>query len=148
MSKVSITNISTANIVLSCNNINFRRDLAPRRTLTVDKEVFDELAFESGIQTMISYGFLKVTGDEEAVDAVRSEREDSILSYDEAKKVLEDKDYTKFTKIIKTAPQATKDNFVKAAIDLNVIDNGFTALIQKYCGVDVFKAIDMKRQTV
>ena len=58
MSKVSITNISTANVVLSCNNINFRRDLAPRRTLTVDKEVFDELAFESGIQTMISYGFL------------------------------------------------------------------------------------------
>lgn len=150
MGKISIKNVSSATVVLTCENLRFRRELTPNRQINVDAETYEELAFEPGNQVLISNGFLKITTekeeDKELIEDTSSTNY-TVMSYDEVRKIYEDKDYSTFTKAIKDASQATKENFIKAAIDMNVVDNGFTALIKKYCNVDVIQAITLKRQT-
>lgn len=152
MSKFSIKNVSTANTVLVCENLRFRRELAPNRSLNnLDQETFEELCAEPGIQVMIANGFLKVKADDEAGQEIikesAAEADREVLSYDEVKEIFANKDYTKFTKTIANATPATKDNFVRAAVEMKIVDNGFTALIKKYCGVDVMQAITIDSQT-
>ena len=148
MGKVSIKNISSATTVLTCDSLRLRRELIPGRAISLDSESFEELSFEPGVQTMIDQGFIKVTPvDEETKDAlsgVISESKHTIYSYDEAKEIISKKDYTKFAQALPKASSATKDNFVKAAIELNAVDNAFVELIKKYCGVDVLKAITLR----
>ena len=148
MKNITVKNISSSDVVLIAPNVNYRRDLAPGRVLPLEKNIFEELTFDSGFQSMVRCGFLRVDGEQEVKEAIVVDNEDKILSYEEVKEIYANKDFTTFAKTIVNAPQATKDNFVKAAIDMNVVDNGFTALIKKYCGVDVFEALNIKHQTV
>ena len=60
--------------------------------------------------------------------------------------MIEDRDITAFAKFIPTAGIAEKETVVKYAVNNNVTDNAFTALIKKYCGVDVINAIAIKHQ--
>lgn len=148
MGKVSIKNISSATTVLTCDSLRLRRELIPGRAISLDSESFEELSFEPGVQTMIEQGFIKVTPvDEETKDAlsgVLSESNYSICSYEEVKEILSSKNYTKFAQTLPKASPATKDSFVKAAIELNAVDSAFVDLIKKYCGVDILKAITLR----
>ena len=148
MGKVSIKNISSANTVLTCDSLRLRRELFPGRSITLDSESFEELSIEPGIQIMIEQGFIRVTPEDEetkaSLNGVISESNRIIYSYDEAKEIISKKDYTKFAQALPKASSATKDNFVKAAIELNAVDNAFVDLIKKYCGVDVLKAITLR----
>ena len=60
--------------------------------------------------------------------------------------MFEKKDYSKFAKFLPNATMAEKDTVVKLAVDNGITDGGFTALIKKYCGVDVISALNIKRQ--
>ena len=53
---------------------------------------------------------------------------------------------TEFAKFIPNAAEAEKETAVKLAIEKGITNSGFTALIKKYCGVDVISAINMKHQ--
>ena len=56
-------------------------------------------------------------------------------------------DITAFAKFIPTAAQGEKDTVVKLAIEKGITNSAFTALIKKYCGVDVINAISIKHQS-
>ena len=68
------------------------------------------------------------------------------MSRDEIIKILNDRDITAFANYIKIAPSAAKDTIVQYVVDNNITDNAFTALIKKYCGIDVIQAISVKHQ--
>ena len=59
---------------------------------------------------------------------------------------FEKKDYAGFAKFLPNATMAEKDTVVKLALDKGITDGGFTALIKKYCDVDVIYALGIKHQ--
>ena len=64
----------------------------------------------------------------------------------EIKKIFEEKDYAKFTKVIQKASPATKESMVSVAVEMRISDNAFVSLIKKYCDVNIIEAISVQVQ--
>jgi len=73
--------------------------------------------------------------------------EASIKERSEIEEMMAKRDIVAFAKYIPNASPAAKDVIVSYAVNNNVVDNAFTALIKKYCDVDVISAISIKRQS-
>ncbi len=146
MSNLSIKNISSANIVLTAPNIRFRRELSPGRTLPLTAEQYEELSFDSGFSALLDGHYLQMFGLDEDKEAVTVDGADKVYSATDIDKILDTLDITTFAKFLPTAADAEKETVVKLAIEKGITNGGFTALIKKYCGVDVISAINMKHQ--
>ena len=144
MSKITIKNISTATAVLSVPEIKFHRTLTPGRIIPITQEEYDNLLFDPGVQNMIRAGYIKVDGVEEGAELEVNKA--SILDRTEIEKMLVERDIAKFAKYIPQASPAAREAIISIAVDNNITDNAFTALIKKYCGVDVINAISVKHQ--
>lgn len=149
MSKVIVKNISSATVCLSVPELRFSRSLIPGRTIMLTNEEFEELSYDPGMQNLMRAGFIKVTSDEkDAKERIENIVEDvaTPLDVEALKKVILDRDVTQFAQLMPTATPAMKDTVVKLAVENNITDPGFTALIKKYCGVDVIQAIALAHQ--
>ena len=139
--RIMIKNISTATVVISVPEINFRRELSPRRAVPLTRNEYDDLVFDPGFNALVRSHYILVTGVEEdkALDTVTE-----VYDVDAIRTMFENKNYSEFAKFIASAAQAEKDSVVQIAVDNNITDNGFSALIKKYCGIDVISAINTK----
>ena len=137
---IQIKNIGSSTVTIICPDFKFRRKLPLGREIPVAKEIYDELCYDTGFQSMVKFGMLKVSG-AEIEDAEVIETEYEALSADEIKEIFEKKDITKFAKMIPNAAPATKESIVKLAVEMRMIDAGFVALINKYCNVNIMDAI-------
>jgi len=140
---ITVKNISAATVILSVPELKFRRELIPGRSIHIERELYDELVFEPGIQNLVAGGYIHFDGvaeEEASIDAPET------YNAAEIKTMLVARDITKFAKFIPTAPDAAKTAIVDTAVDLGITDSAFTALIKKYCGVDVVDAIHKKHQ--
>lgn len=145
MSKITLKNISSATVVVGSPNSNVKtRSLAPNRIITLTPEEYEDLMYEPGIQNMIRGGYIKFDGIAE--DRAVIETPGNVLEKDSIIKMIDNRDITSFAKYIKVAPSAAKDTIVQYVVDNNITDNAFTALIKKYCDVDVIQAITVKHQ--
>lgn len=137
---INIKNIGTATVTVLANEYKFRRKIVPGRSVPVPEEVYDALTYDPGFLTFVRSGFLRVENvNKESQEVIESEF--AVASADEIKAMFNNKDITKFSKLIPNASPATKDTIVKLAIDMRAVDNVFVALIKKYCGVDIIQAI-------
>lgn len=143
MSQITIKNISTANVVISVPQINFRRELAPRRVVPITREQYDDLMFDPGVTTLVRSHYIRIDGVE---DETQVEEVENIFDSSSIEKMLDDLDVTAFAKFIPTAAPAEKDTVVQMAVDKGITHNAITALIKKYCGVDIIKAISVKHE--
>lgn len=146
MNNLSIKNISTATVVISAPNIRFRRELLPGRVVTLSPEEYEELSFDSGFSALLNGHYLQMMdmGSDESAVAVQGA--DNIYSANDIAGMLDSLNVTEFAKFLPTAKEAEKETVVKLAIDKGITNGAFTALIKKYCGVDVISAINMKHQ--
>ena len=145
MAKITLKNISSATVVIGSTNSNIRsRSLAPNRIITLTPSEYEDLMYEPGVQNMIRGGYIKIDGVQE--DRAVIETPTNVMEKDDIIKMIENKDITAFAKYIQIAPSAAKDTIVQYVVDHNITDNAFTALIKKYCGVDVIQAIAVKHQ--
>lgn len=143
MDKITLKNVSSATVVVSLPDIRFNRTLAPGRVVTVEKDIYEEMMFDTGVQNLLRAGYIRFEGVPEEETSVIV---DEVLDYKEIEKMIDDRDITAFAKFVPNASVAEKETVVKYAVDTNVTDNAFTALIKKYCGVDVINAIAIKHQ--
>ena len=143
MDKITLKNVSSATVVVSLPDVRFNRTLAPGRVVTVEQEVYDEMMFDTGIQNLLRAGYIRFDGVPEDETGVIVE---DVLDYKAIEKMIDDRNITAFAQFIPNASVAEKETVVKYAVDSNVTDNAFTALIKKYCGVDVINAIAIKHQ--
>ena len=143
MDKITLKNVSSATVVVSLPDIRFNRTLAPGRIVTVEKDIYEEMMFDTGVQNLLRAGYIRFDGVPEEETSVIV---DEVLDYKAIEKMIDDRDITAFAKFIPNASVAEKETVVKYAVDTNVTDNAFTALIKKYCGVDVINAIAIKHQ--
>lgn len=151
MSQVQVKNVSSATVVITAPDVNLRRELIPGRVIPLSKDDFEELSFDPGMQNLLRAGYLQVKGMDEGAkqivaDTVQQADDTSILTVDEIRKIYEDKNVTKFAKVISKASPATRDTMVKLAVEMDITSPGFTALLKKYCDVDVIQAIAFKHQ--
>lgn len=143
MSQITMKNISTANIVVSVPEINFRRELAPGRTVPLTRAQYDDLMFDPGFTTLVRSHYISVSGIEENKQV---EQVGEVFDTIAISKMLDDQDVTTFAKFIPNAAPAEKDTVVQMAIDKGITNSAITALIKKYCNVDVIKAINIKHE--
>ena len=145
MSKITVKNISSGTVVLSVPEINFNRSLSPGRTIPLTQEQYDDLLFDPGVQVLTRAGYIKFFGVEkgEALEV----KKDSIKDKAEIEEMMAKRDIVAFARYIPNASPAAKEVIVNYAVANNVVDNAFTALIKKYCDVDVISAIAIKRQS-
>lgn len=144
MGKITIKNISTATVNIVSDK--FRRELVPGRIVPISRSIYDDLMFDPGFNNLVMGHYIRIDGieDEDAVVAI--EEPEKIFDVETIAAMYDNKDYAAFAKFIPTATMAEKDSAVKLAVDRGLTDNGFTALIKKYCDVDVISAINRKHQ--
>lgn len=141
MSQITMKNISSASVVVAIPELNFRREMAPGRVVPLTRAQYDDLMFDPGFTTLVQGHYIRIDGIEtdKKVEET-SETFDTIA----ISKMLDDQDVTAFAKFIPTAALAEKETVVKMAIDKGITNNAITALIKKYCDVDIIKAISIK----
>lgn len=140
--KISIKNISTATVVIVTDN--FRRELTPGRTIPISRTVYEDLSFDTGFNNLLAGHFIQILGIEE--EEAISDNLGTFFDAEAIGKMYDNKDYVNFAKFIASARPAEKDTAVKLAIEKGINDNGFSALIKKYCDVDVISAFNIKHQ--
>lgn len=140
MEKIMLKNISTATVYVVSDR--FRRELVPGRAVPISRAVYDDLMFDPGFINLVEGHYVKITGVEE--DKAVIENEENVFDFEMIAKMFDEKDYVGFAKFIPTATAAEKDSVVEIAVKKGITDNGFTALIKKYCNVDVIAAINHK----
>lgn len=145
MNRITVKNISSGTVVLSVPEINFNRSLAPGRVIPITQEQYDDLLFDPGVQVLTRAGYIKFFGVAEGSELEVNEA--SIKERSEIEEMMAKRDIVAFAKYIPNASPAAKDVIVSYAVNNNVVDNAFTALIKKYCDVDVISAISIKRQS-
>lgn len=137
---IKVKNISASTATLICTDLRFRRTLTPGREIPMSREIYDELSFDPGFETMIRNGILKVSvQNEENIEVIKADK--TAISVEEIKEIFDTKDYSKFAQVIKDASPATKESVIAIAVEKRIVDNGFAGLINKYCNVDVLSAI-------
>ena len=128
---IKVKNVGSSTVVILCTDLRFRRKLMPGREVALTKEVYDELAYDTGFQTLVQVGSLRITGaEEEDSEVIVSEQ--TVLSREEIKEIFEK---------IKDAAPATKESIAAVAVEMRVTDNGFVGLINKYCNMNILDAI-------
>lgn len=145
MSKVLLKNTSNANVIISAQDLKFRRELIPSRTITIEKEEYTELAFDPGFQALIDGGFITVVSglEENETPAVAV----TTTTKEEVRKIYQDKNYQEFIKLVKNASVSAKEIITSVAVEDKVTDNGFIQLIKQYCdNFDVIGAINFQHQ--
>lgn len=140
MEKIMLKNISTATVYVVSDR--FRRELVPGRAVPISRAVYDDLMFDPGFINLVEGHYVKITGVEE--DKAVIENEENVFDFEMIAKMFDEKDYVGFAKFIPTATAAEKDSVIEIAVKKGITDNGFTALIKKYCNVDVIAAINHK----
>lgn len=142
MGKITLKNISTATVNIVSDK--FRRELVPGRTVPISQSIYEDLMFDPGFNNLVSGHYIRIDGVEDDNAVVIDES--PAFDVEAVKEMFEKKDYSKFAKFLPNATMAEKDTVVKLAVDNGITDGGFTALIKKYCDVDVISALNIKRQ--
>ena len=142
--RITIKNISSATISLVLPYINFRRKLDSRRSINISENEYYELINDPGFAAMVREHYITITGleDDEVAEVVKGD----VYEVTDIAAMLDKLDITAFAKFIPTAAPAEKESVVKLAIDKGITNPTITALIKKYCDVDIINAINMKHQ--
>jgi hypothetical protein len=143
MEKVTITNISNATVSLFVPEIRLNRELVPGRSIVIEKDMYNDLVFDTGFNSLVSGHYLKVEGLEEDE---KVEVELPTYSKADISKMLDELDITAFAKFIPTAAPAEKETVVDLAVEKGITHSAIVQLIKKYCGRDVIDLINMRHQ--
>ena len=143
MEKITIKNISYATVSLYVPDIKFNRTLAPNRVISVDKDTYEELTFDTGFNALVRNHYIQVSGieEDEAVEKIENVYDNQAIA-----EMLESKNITAFANFIPTAAPAEKETAVQLAVEMGITHPGFVELIKKYCDRDVIALINMKHQ--
>ena len=144
MNKVSIKNVSSAKVSLYMPEIHIQRELLPGQVFNLDREVYDDLILDQGVEALFAGHYLTVLSGLEPDEVPVNN--DNVVSATDIGKMLDDLDVAAFAKFIPNAAPAEREAVVDLAVAKKVTHPGFTQLIKKYCGRDVIELINMRHQ--
>ena len=141
MNKVMIKNVSSATVSLFVPEMKFNRELIPGRSIPVERDVYDELTFDPGFNTLIRNHYISISGleNDEAVEIT-----ENVYDVEAITKLLDNIDVTTFAKFIATAKPAEQETVVHLAVEKGITHPAIVELIKKYCNQDIIALIGMK----
>lgn len=144
MSNIKIKNTSNFHLHINLPNVRYVRDMTPGQEMSVQEDVYEELVYDAGCRTFIKDGFLKVISSSQEQEVPTAEQKTS----DEVNvgELLTSKTVSEFSKIIKDASPALREQIVSEAIRLSIADPARCSLIKHYTGVDVVNAMSLARK--
>ena len=110
MGKITIKNVSTANVILSIPEIAFRRELSPGREIGITEQEYNDIMFDPGVTTLVRDHYIQINGVEEDQQV---EEVGQVFDKDVISKMLDKQDITAFAKFIPNAQPAEKDRLQK-----------------------------------
>ena len=145
-----IQNVSSSIVVLSYPNHRFRVRLTPGRKSSIPDEVYDEMKYDSGALEMLANGAIKfVVNTEEEQEEIAGFTDVAgdrvIMTPEEVEKLLKEGTVAEFSEVIKNASQVTRETIANLAVKFSIADSVRTALIKKYCGVDVIQTLSLQQ---
>lgn len=150
MEKIKIKNVSSSTVVISARDLDIRRKLIPGRTVLLEKDVVEELAYDPGFNNLVKAGYIAIIADtkeaKQYISEVLPDAKEQVITEKDIEAILNSRNIQELIKILKDATQATKESVVKIATSKKITDGGIAALIKKYCGVDVVQAISFSSQ--
>lgn len=144
MDKITIKNISYATVSIYVPDIKFNRTLVPNRVISVDKDTYEELTFDTGFNALVRNHYIQVSGieEDEAVEKIENVYDTQAIA-----EMLDSKNITAFANFIPTAAPAEKEAAVQLAVEKGITHPGFVELIKKYCDRDIISLINMKHES-
>lgn len=143
MSKVNIKNVSSAKISLYVPENHIQRELIPGQSFNVEKDIYDDIILDQGIEALVQGHYIVISGLEEDDAPVLS---NPVVTATEIGQMLDDLNITKFASFIPNAAPAEKEAIVDLAVEKKITNNAIVSLIKKYCGRDVIELINMRHQ--
>lgn len=141
---IKIKNISSAEITIALPDLRLRREIKPGFAMPFKEEEYEYLTFDPGFNALLDGHYIKIL--DAPADVVVATSNEEAKEAADIKAMLEKRDITAFSKFIPNASTAEKDSILKYAVEVGVVDAPFTALIKKYCGVDIIDAISKNHQ--
>lgn len=143
MSKVNIKNVSSAKISLFVPESRLQRELIPGQSFNIEKEVYDDIILDQGIEALVQGHYIVVSGLEQDEAPILAT---PVISASEIGTMLDELNITEFAKFIPNAAPAEKEAVVDLAVEKKITNNAFVSLIKKYCGRDIIELINMRHQ--
>ena len=138
---IRIKNVSTSLVSLYVPAIKLNRELTPGRAIPITQEEYEELTFDPGFMALVNGHYVTIEG----IDKEQQVAEvGPVFEASKINEMLINNDITAFAKFIPNATEAEKESAVTLAVEHKITNSGITALIKKYCGVDVINAINAK----
>lgn len=141
MEKITIKNVSNAQVWITSPEAHINNGLVPGRTLAISEEAYEALTYDPGFNSLVHAHYIEVKGIEEdkAVDVI-----EKVYDRDTIAHMLDTLDITAFAKFIPTAAPAEKETVVDLAVEKKITNSAIVSLIKKYCDRDVMDLINMK----
>lgn len=150
-SKILVENISAATVGIDCVNYPAHYSIPRERSLPIRWEHLMDASYLPGFRRLFEDGFLRIAESNELYGEVMDElgfsfikpELDKNISLVEAKELLSKKltgfVIGKVKKEIENGTPVTRDNFVKAVIELGIRNYSINECIKQYTGVDTIK---------
>lgn len=152
MDKVKVTSMVKGIVGVSLPQLRFKREWPMLgATIPVDFDILQEAIFDPGFKHMLEQGILSID-DMEVKKKLGLEPEDAkepenlfVLNEMQMVRLLKVAPFAEFEQTIKKLSSIQLTTMANLAIDKEIIDFDKTDLIKKISGIDIRKAIEIKR---
>lgn len=153
--KVLIKNLTNHSVGFGCANFPNHYEFGPGQTIPVKWEHLEDAGYTRGLRYLFENTFLKIVPETENYEEILEELQltelkevvDNSLSYDEVKKILStvplSTQYGLIKKQLKDGTVTTKQNFAKAAIELDIRDYTVNNAVKQATGIDILKTLEL-----
>lgn len=151
--KVVVKNMTNSPVTIMSQMLNFKREIAPKGAeISIDKEVFEQLMYESGIQYMINSGILYIE-DMEVKKELGIEPEDAeepvniiVLTDKQRRQYMVNLSFKAFKEKVDQLSYEQIEELADYAIENKLMDFDKCEYIREKCGRDIVTAIRLSKQ--
>ena len=151
--KVIVTSMVSGNVGLTLPHLRFSKTWPKKGTkIAVDKEILKEAMYEAGVEYMFREGILYIEDMDFKIELGLESEEakvpTEIIPVDDKylNRVLKLMPLVEMKSVVGKMNSTQKAELVDYAIDQNDIQLDRIKVISDLCGVDILKAIELKRQ--
>lgn len=153
--KVLIKNLTNHSVGFGCANFPNHYEFGPGQIIPVKWEHLEDAGYTKGLRYLFENTYLKIMPETENYEEIMEDLQlthlkeviDNSLSYEEVKKILNTNplstQYGLIKKQLNEGTITTKENFAKAAIELEIRDYVVNNAVKQSTGIDILKTLEL-----
>ena len=153
--KVLIKNLTNHSVGFGCANFPNHYEFGPGQIIPVKWEHLEDAGYTKGLRYLFENTYLKIMPETENYEEIMEDLQlthlkeviNNSLSYEEIKKILSTNplstQYGLIKKQLNEGTITTKENFAKAAIELEIRDYVVNNAVKQSTGIDILKTLEL-----